>query len=176
LFKKQKGFNLVELLIVVVIIGLLAMIVIPSARVSISRARLKSTMKNTSVISRALSDYLIDNGVAPEQSGSYDVSSDLYLALSPFYIKVLPVYDQWGNGFQVWCRDAANGIYGITGARSDDFMIASFGRDKIKEEDFSFSPLLPEEGFYVLKETLDFNKDLVMWNGAWIRRPYGVGD
>jgi general secretion pathway protein G len=176
LFKKQKGFNLVELLIAVVIIALLAMIVIPSARVSISRARLKSTMKNASAISRALSNYILDNGRAPSQNGTYDSTSSLYLALSPFYIKVLPTKDQWGNGFRIWCRDAAEGIYGITEPGSEDFLIASFGQDRTQEDDFAFNKLLPEEGYYFLKQMSDFNKDLVMWNAVWIRRPYGVGD
>ena len=175
-FRKQKGFNLVELLVAIVIIALLAMIVIPSARVSISRARMKSTMKNTSAISRALSDYILDNGQAPSQNGTYDSNSSLYLALSPFYIKVLPIHDQWGNGFRIWCRDAADGVYGISEPESEDFLIASFGQDRTQEGDFAFNKLLPEEGFYFLRQMSDFNKDLVMWNGAWIRRPFGVGD
>lgn len=175
-FRKQKGFNLVELLVAVVIIALLAMIVIPSARVSISRARLKSTMKNVSAISRALSNYILDNGRTPNQNGTYDSNSSLYLALSPFYIKILPTQDQWGNGFRIWCSDAAEGIYGISGPGSEDFLVASFGQDRTQEGDFTFNKLLPEEGFYFLRQMSDFNKDLVMWNGAWIRRPYGVGD
>jgi prepilin-type N-terminal cleavage/methylation domain-containing protein len=175
-FRKQKGFNLVELLVAVVIIALLAMIVIPSARVSISRARMKSTMKNTSAIARALSDYIVDNGSAPSQNGTYDSNSSLYLALCPFYIKVLPTSDQWGNGFRIWCRDAVDGVYGISEPGSEDFLIASFGQDRTQEDDFAFNTLLPEEGYYFLKQMSDFNKDLVMWNGAWIRRPYGVGD
>jgi general secretion pathway protein G len=176
LFRKRKGFNLVELLIVVVIIALLTMIVIPSARVSINRARLKTTMKNVNAISRALSNYLIDNGIAPAQNGPYDTNSTIYIALVPFYTKVLPIHDQWGNGFQIWSRDAAEGIYGITNPGDNDFLIASFGRDHTKEDDFTFSTLLPEGGFYFLKQMSDFNKDLVMWNNAWIRRPMRVGD
>lgn len=175
-FRRQKGFNLIELLVAIVIIALLAMIVIPSARVSISRARMKSTMKNTSAIARALQNYILDNGRTPNQSGTYDSNSSLYLVLCPFYIKVLPTQDQWGNGFRIWCSAAAEGVYGITGPGDEDFLIASFGRDRTQEGDFTFNKLLPEEGYYFLRQMSDFNKDLVMWNGAWIRRPYGVGD
>ena len=138
LFRKRKGFNLVELLIAVVIIGLLAMIVIPSARVSINRAKLKTTMKNVNAISVALSDYIIDNGIAPAHNGPYETNSTVYVALVPFYSKVLPINDQWGNGFRIWCKDAAEGIYGITNPGDNDILIASFGRDQIKEDDFSF--------------------------------------
>ncbi len=175
-FRRPKGFNLFELLVAIVIIALLAMIVIPSARTSINRARMKSTMKNTAVISGALSDYIIDNGVAPDQSGTYDANSSVYLALCPFYIKVLPIQDEWGGGYRIWCKDAANGVYGITGAVSEDFLIASFGRDGAQEGDFTFDPGLPEDGIHYLKKMTDFDKDLVMWNGIWIRRPIGVGD
>lgn len=176
LFRRHKGFNLIELLIAIVIIALLAMIVIPSVRTSINRARLKSTMKNAAVISGALSDYIIDNGLAPDQSGAYDANSALYLALSPFYIKVLPTSDEWGNGYRVWCKGASNGVYGITGAGNEDFLVVSFGRDNLQEEDYAFNPELPDEGFYFLTKMSDFNKDLIMWNGTWIRRPIGVGD
>ena len=165
-----------ELLIVVVIIALLTMIVRPSARVSINRARLKTTMKNVNAISRALSNYIIDNGIAPAQNGPYNTNSAVYVALVPFYSKVLPVHDQWENSFQIWSKSAADGIYGITNPGDNDFLIASFGRDHTKEDDFTFSTLLPEEGFYFLKQMSDFNKDLVMWNGVWIRRPMGVGN
>ena len=70
------------------------MIVIPSARVSINRARLKTTMKNVNAISRALSNYIIDNEIAPAQNGPYNTNSAVYVALVPFYSKVLPIHDQ----------------------------------------------------------------------------------
>ena len=176
LFTRPKGFNLFELLIAIVIITLLTMIVIPSVRTSMNRAKLKSTMKDTTVISGALSDYIMDNGTTPPQSGVYNASSALYLALSPFYIKVLPLHDQWGYKFRIWCASAANGVYGIAGAGSEDYTIASFGRDGSQEGAFTFNSNLPQEGFFYLKQFSDFNKDLVIWNGAWIRRPIGVGD
>jgi len=69
-----------------------------------------------------------------------------------------------------------DGVYGITEPGSEDFLIASYGRDRTQEDDFAFNTLLPEEGYYFLKQMSDFNKDLVMWNGAWIRRPFGVGN
>lgn len=176
LFTRPKGFNLFELLIAIVIIALLTMIVIPNVRTAMNRAKLKSTMKDTTVISGALSDYIMDSGSTPSQSGVYNASSALYLALSPFYIKILPLHDQWGHNFRVWCGGAANGIYSMAEAGSEDYMIASFGRDGSQEGDFSFNSNLPQEGYFYLKQFSDFNKDLVIWNGAWIRRPIGVGD
>lgn len=174
--RTPKGFKLIELLIVVFIIGVLASIVIPTARVSIHRARVKSTMKNISVISKAITNYVMDNGYIPDQSGSYDSNSAFYKTLSPFYIKLLPIKDKWENGFRVWCGSDANGNYGISGANGDDHLVVSFGSDKVKEDDFSFDAYSPEDGLFVLSKMSDFKKDLIMWNGAWIRRPSNIAD
>ncbi len=49
-------------------------------------------------------------------------------------------------------------------------MVVSLGRDG-KKEDFEFDIENPSAGFYELKDIDDFDKDLVMWNGAWLRAP-----
>jgi hypothetical protein len=109
-----------------------------------------------------------DNGSAPAQDGTYDASAGFYNELSPFYIKVLPITDQWGNSFYAYGGSACDGNYGITGAGSDDFVVASYGRDKILEG-FIFDTNSPEAGFFSLSAMVHFNYDLVMWNGSWIR-------
>lgn len=172
--RRQKGFTLIELLIVIAILGLLFSIVIPTARTSVNRARVKSTMKNISIISEAIADYTTDNGYTPTQNGTYDSSSTFYTTLVPFYIKVLPTKDKWENDFRVWCGTSAEGNYGISGAIKDDYLIASFGNDNIKEEEFSFDSYFPEDGFFVLAKKVDFNKDLIMFNSTWIRRPRNI--
>ncbi len=42
---------------------------------------------------------------------------------------------------------------------------------RTEETSFSFQPTNPEGGLEVIKQSTDFNKDLVMWNGSWIRAP-----
>jgi len=56
----------------------------------------------------------------------------------------------------------------VTG--TDDFLVASFGRDKLKEAS-SFTADDPEAGLFVVSQSVHFNRDLVMWNGSWIRAP-----
>lgn len=67
---------------------------------------------------------------------------------------------------------AGNGNYGITDCVSDDFVIVSYGRDGSKEI-WEYDAMDPEAGLFIIRDVGDFDKDLVMWNGSWIRTPRG---
>ncbi len=168
MLKKERGFTLIELLIVVAIIGFLSALLIPNAITAIQKAKLTSTMKEIKVISTAIADYVTDNGSAPTQDGTYDSSSAFYTALSPFYVKVIPLTDEWGNNFYAYGGTAADGNYGVTGAGADDFLVASYGRDKTLGS-FEFSATAPEAGLFTVSAMVHFDYDLIMWNGSWIR-------
>lgn len=127
-------------------------------------------MKDITVIATSLADYVRDYGITPKQDGIYDEYSEFYLGLSPFYVKVLPITDSWGNKFRVYCGKACNGKYGITGCGSKDFIVVSFGRDG-KEGDWKFNSSDPKAGLIMVKTENDLDIDLVMWNGTWIRCP-----
>jgi type II secretion system protein G len=167
--KTIRGFTLIELLIAVAIIGLLAAMFVPNALTAIHKSKQKSTMRDITTIAVAITDYITDNGRTPTQDGTYDGSSAFYYAVTPFYIKTLPLNDKWGNRYRVWCGSAAS-EYGISGALGDDFLVASFGRDKTQES-FTFDEGSVRAGLFQVSSISDFDKDLIMWNGNWIRYP-----
>lgn len=129
------------------------------------------SMKDIATINVAISNYVTDFGVPPKQAGTYDRAGGFDKTLSPFYIKILPVEDGWGNSLLVYSGKACNGVYeGIKGCTDKDYVIVSFGRDG-KKENWKYNPKNPESGLYELKSDKDYDNDLVMLNGKWIRAP-----
>ncbi len=138
---------------------------------SVEKDRQLKTMKDMDNIHHALDYYRTDYGFPPKQAGTYDRQGDFNKALSPFYLKILPVKDGWGNNFRVYTGKACNGIYdGIKGCTDKDIIVISLGRDG-KKENWKYNPKSPEAGLYELKSDIDYDKDLVMWNDHWIRAP-----
>jgi len=170
--KKRKGFTLIELLIVIAIIGLLAAMLIPVFLASIQKAKQKGTMQDMNGIAKSIVDYIIDAGKAPEQSGPMIAGSGFIEELNPFYQKVIPLIDQWGTAFHVYCGTAIEsaGVGGVTAGGPDDFIIVSFGRDRLQTP-FTFNPMDPQAVYFEMTALPSFNQDLIIWNGSWIHAP-----
>jgi len=134
------------------------------------KGKQKNSIKDIVSIATALADYITDRGAVPQQNGACDENFEFYRTLAPYYIRNLPVYDGWGNSYRVYCGEACNGKYGISGCGANDFVVVSYGRDG-KKEDWVFDPSNPEAGLYELETLDDFDKDIIIWNEAWIRAP-----
>ena len=152
----------------IIIFGIVAALVIPNFVTASQKAKHRTTMVDIANISQAIETYFLDHGTIPDQDGAYKISSDFYKALSPDYVINMPINDQWGNSLFVYCGTACDGIYGITGSSIDDFLVVSLGKDGIME-DWEFDENEPDAGLFVFEYSEDFNKDIVMRNGIWIR-------
>ena len=101
--KQQRGFSLIEIMVVVVILGILASIVVPKIIHRPDEARLVKAKQDVLAIQNALDLYRLDNGVYPstdqglmalvEKPTSNPIPHDWKL-----YLKSLPK-DPWGRDY-----------------------------------------------------------------------------
>ena len=139
--------------------------------VTTDQSKQLKSLREITFINRAMTDYLTDHGSPPSQSGTFASGDRFHKALSPFYIKILPANDAWESRYRVYSGESCNGVYdGIEGCTAKDILIVSYGRDG-KKENWSYNPKKPEAGLYVLESDTAYDKDLVIWNGNWIRAP-----
>ena len=168
--EKEKGFTLIEMLIVVAIIGILAALLIPNALGALQKARVRGTQKDISTLATTLMDYLTDKADFTNLVNSGAISAATLQKLTGIYSKALSTKDQWGFDFQLYTGTAADGNYGLANSSNDDYLVFSYGRDGTAEA-FTYDAARPDAGLYTINRTSDFDKDIVNWNGSVIRGP-----
>jgi hypothetical protein len=135
-------------------------------------------MKDIITIATGSADWITDHGSWEAEglvnAGALTGPTDPFVAaISPFYVKIVPARDSWGQFYEVYLGEEAD-VFGILAADvgSDDFVIGSGGRDRaIGPDPAAFNPVSPEDSIYTLNDMADFDNDLVNWSGSWIIAP-----
>ena len=83
IFKKQGGFTLLELLTVIVIIGILALLIIPNIASAPKKAHDTQRKTDLTALRKGLEEYLVNNAVYP------GALSDLTTGSAPI-VKTMP--------------------------------------------------------------------------------------
>jgi general secretion pathway protein G len=108
--KKSRGFTLLELLVVIVIIGLLAGYVAPRYFSQVGKSETQVARAQIDALEKALDQYRLDNR-------RYPSAEEGLAAIQPYLKKSLP-NDPWGRPY----------VYRVPGQRAD-FEVVSYGRD-----------------------------------------------
>jgi len=160
--KREFGFSLIELLIVIAIIGILAGIAIPNLLSAVQRGKQKRTMSDMRALATAIEAYAVDSTQYPTAScptnittiigGVTAIDASSFSLLTPTYIAQPPKLDGWGAFFQ-YSNDSSN------------YAILSTGSDKAKQG------LVSNCG-----TTTNFTNDIVYADGTFVQWPEGVQD
>ena len=108
--KRSRGFTLLELLVVVVIIGLLAGYVAPRYFSQVGKSEVQVARAQIDALEKALDQYRLDKR-------RYPTAEEGLVAVQPYLKKTLPA-DPWGHPY----------VYRAGGPKGD-FELLSLGRD-----------------------------------------------
>ena len=94
--KKEKGFTLIEMLIVMVILGLLAALVGPRMFGKVEKSQQKAVKAQISLLETALDIYRLDVGKYPATLEGLRVNPGVKRWDGPYLSKPVPL-DPWGS-------------------------------------------------------------------------------
>jgi general secretion pathway protein G len=120
--RRSRGFTLLELLVVMVIIGLLVAVVGPRYFAQVGKSQVKAARAQIDALGKALDQYRIDVGHLPTTEQGLAALNTAPQGeqnwAGPYLTKEVPV-DPWGNHY----------IYTEPGTHNNDFDLSSFGKD-----------------------------------------------
>ena len=118
----KRGFTLIEMLVVILILSILAALIVPKLVGKADDAKLAAAKSDISTLSSALEQYRLDNANYPSTDDGLMAlrvrPSDANNWKGPYLEKDIP-NDPWGNQY----------VYQQPGPSGEDFLISSYGAD-----------------------------------------------
>lgn len=115
--KKNKGFSLMELMIVLIILGLLGSLVAPKLFSKVSSSKKKTAIAQMQMFETAIDTYRLDMGTVPSSLEELRTSNNPNWD-GPYLPKAIPL-DPWGKSY----------IYTVPGENNMPYSVKSFGLD-----------------------------------------------
>jgi general secretion pathway protein G len=118
--RRQRGFTLVELLLVLVILALIAGLVLPGIIGKAESAKAKAASSQISRISMSVESFYLDTGVTPSSLDELVEEPAGVTGWNGPYIKNSLLKDPWGEPYK----------YRVPGDHGGDYDIWSYGADR----------------------------------------------
>jgi len=115
--RKNKGFSLMELMIVLIILGLLGSLVAPKLFSKVGSSKKKTAVAQMQMFETAIDTYRLDVGSVPANLEELRKSSNPNWD-GPYLPKAIPM-DPWGKPY----------VYSVPGENGSPYTIMSYGLD-----------------------------------------------
>jgi len=169
---RQRGFTLIELMIVVVIIGIIATLIIPMFLDALQKSKQKRTMAEMRLVGTCWMSWLTDQISSAAAGGGVrlydlnrlttiaadDVLKSLYQNQRFFYCSEVPKVDGWGYDYEYFIHPSSLVVANVIAIRSR-------GRDGI------FEDLVYPIGPFIIT---DYEEDIVWADGMFVSYPAGL--
>lgn len=116
--RRDAGFTLIEILLVVVIIGILAAVAVPRLGGRVGMSQVAAAKASIGAIGTAIDLYETDNGKLPESLQNLITKGSEPNWQGPYLKKAASLKDPWGRDFQY--TKQANGVYTLVSAGPDE--------------------------------------------------------
>jgi type II secretory pathway pseudopilin PulG len=167
--RPRRGFTFISLLLCVSAGGLLLALLFPIFEHARDTATLRATLADMNMWRGAMERYISDHGAAPTNpNGKIRYKKPILREMLPYLDRVRSA-DWWGGNYWIWTGAGTN-EYGLRSTGPADYLIVSLGKGCLREN-WRFDPAHPRAGYFEICEPSDFEKDIVLWNGLFVRYP-----
>ena len=149
--RREKGFSLIELMIVLVIIGIIAAIGIPNFLDALDRSKQRATVGEIRSWGLAITSYHIEKNRFPPMDAS-TTAGPIAPLLIPYVISALRPFDSWKNPLHYF-TDVSGQVY----------TISSFGKDGLDTGPLDFVTPLTWQ---------NYDGKIELCDGVFIHAPY----